>query len=106
MHADHVQLGRTYFPGLDMDNFTQESKARIEEDIDKDFQDGLDGIRRLPKGARYGVYSAYVYYYNLFKKIKKLNTQRLLQNKRIRVPNSAKYGLLITSYLRYRFNML
>jgi 15-cis-phytoene synthase len=106
MHADHVQLGRTYFPGLDMDNFTQESKARIEADIEKDFQDGLDGIRRLPKGARYGVYSAYVYYYNLFKKIKKLNSQRLLQNKRIRVPNSAKYGLLITSYLRYRFNML
>lgn len=106
MHADHIHLGRTYFPGLDMNNFDQESKIRIEADIEKDFMDGLDGIRRLPSGARYGVYSAYVYYFNLFKKIKKLNSQRLLQDKRIRVPNSAKYGLLVTSYLRYRFNLL
>lgn len=106
MHADHIHLGRTYFPGLDMSNFDQESKTRIEADIEKDFYDGLEGIRRLPSGARYGVYSAYVYYFNLFKKIKKLNSQRLLQDKRIRVPNSAKYGLLVTSYLRYRFNLL
>ncbi|MBU1011209.1 MAG: phytoene/squalene synthase family protein [Bacteroidetes bacterium] len=106
MHTDHVQLGRTYFPGIDMANFTAETKQRIEDDIAKDFADGLAGIRKLPHGARYGVYSAYVYYFSLFKKIKRLNSNMLLQNKRIRVPNSAKYGLLVTSYLRYRLNIL
>lgn len=106
MHTDHVQLGRTYFPGIDMANFTAKTKKRIEDDIAKDFADGLAGIRKLPHGARYGVYSAYVYYFSLFKKIKRLNSNMLLQNKRIRVPNSAKYGLLVTSYLRYRLNIL
>ncbi|MDP3461838.1 MAG: phytoene/squalene synthase family protein [Bacteroidales bacterium] len=106
MHADHVKLGRTYFPGLDMNNFDTETKIRIEDDIEKDFNDGLNGIRKLPKGARYGVYSAYVYYFSLFEKIKKLHSNKLLEDRRIRVPNSAKYGLLVSSYLRYRLNVL
>ncbi len=105
MHADHHHLGRTYFPNLDMNNFNQDVKQSIEMDIEKDFQDGLEGIRKLPMGARYGVYVAYVYYYNLFKKIKRIQSEKLL-NERIRVPNPAKYGMLISSYLRYRLNLM
>lgn len=106
LHADHLHLGRTYFPNLDMNNFTQEVKERIEADIEKDFQDGLNGIRKLPAGARYGVYVAYVYYHNLFKKIKRIQSEKLLEHKRIRVPNPVKYGMLVSSYLRYRLNLM
>ncbi len=106
LHADHLHLGRTYFPNLDMNNFTQEVKERIEGDIEKDFQDGLNGIRKLPAGARYGVYVAYVYYHNLFKKIKRIQSEKLLEHKRIRVPNPVKYGMLVSSYLRYRLNLM
>lgn len=106
LHNDHNNLGRTYFPGLDLSKFDIEAKQKIEKDIEKDFKDGLDGIRMLPSGARYGVYVAYVYYYNLFEKIKRLNAKRLLEDKRIRIPNTGKYLLLISSYLRYRLNML
>jgi len=35
-------------------------------------------IRQLPRGARFGVYIAYVYYLNLFRKIKALPTERIL----------------------------
>ncbi len=105
LHADHLHLGRTYFPDIDLNNFDQQSKERIEEDIEKDFQDGLAGIRKLPASARYGVYVAYVYYYSLFKKIKRIQSEKLLENKRIRVPNPTKYGMLVSSYLKYRFNM-
>lgn len=105
MHADHLHLGRTYFPNLDMNNFNQEVKESIEVDIEKDFHDGLEGIRKLPIGARYGVYVAYVYYHNLFKKIRRIQSEKLLQE-RVRVPNPAKYGMLVSSYLRYRLNLM
>ncbi|KAF0130429.1 MAG: crtB [Bacteroidetes bacterium] len=106
LNNDHQHLGRTYFPGLDLNNFDALAKEKIEIDIEKDFKDGLNGIRMLPSGARYGVYVAYVYYYNLFKKIKRLQAKRLLEDKRIRIPNTSKYLLLVSSYLRFRFNML
>ncbi len=37
LHADHLHLGRTYFPNLDLNNFDQLSKERIEADIEKRF---------------------------------------------------------------------
>ncbi|MGB0979797.1 MAG: phytoene/squalene synthase family protein, partial [Croceimicrobium sp.] len=70
LNADYNQLGRVYFPGVDMTVFNDSVKAEIEEDIEKDFKAGYEGIIQLPKQARFGVYVAYVYYYRLFMKIK------------------------------------
>lgn len=106
LHNDNKHLGRTYFPGLDINNFDKLKKEEIEADIEKDFSDGLEGIRQLPDGVRLGVYVAYVYYYNLFKKIKRLNAKRLLEDKRIRISNSSKYVLMASSFLRHKFNIL
>ncbi len=106
LNNDHAHLGRTYFPGLDLNIFDALAKKNIEADIEKDFKEGLNGIKMLPAGARYGVYVAYIYYYNLFKKIRKVKAQRLLQDKRIRIPNSSKYLLLVSSYFRYKLNLL
>ena len=106
MYNDHNHLGRTYFPGLDVKDFNHEAKKSIEADIEKDFKEGLEGIKKLPSGARYGVYVAYVYYYNLFKKIRRMHAKRLLEEKRIRIPNSSKYILLGFSFIRYKLNML
>jgi 15-cis-phytoene synthase len=102
---DYHGLGRSYFPGIEIEQFDQTTKARIEKEIDDDFQAGLDGIRRLPKGARFGVYVAYVYFYALFKKVRKVSAQRLLR-KRIRVPDPEKYALLVSSYMKDKMNML
>jgi phytoene synthase len=106
MYNDHNHLGRTYFPGLEVKEFNEKVKKDIEADIEKDFKDGLAGIRLLPKGVRYGVYVAYVYYYNLFKKIKKMPAKQLLENKRIRIPDTRKYLLLVSSYARFKLNIL
>jgi 15-cis-phytoene synthase len=102
---DYHGLGRSYFPGIEIEQFDQTTKARIEKEIDDDFQAGLDGIRRLPKGARFGVYVAYVYFYALFKKVRKVSAQLLLR-KRIRVPDPEKYALLVSSYMKDKMNML
>jgi len=102
---DHQNLGRTYFPGIDVKRMTAEDKRMIEADIQADFDAALIGIRVLPRGARFGVYVAYVYYLNLFRKIKALPTDRIL-TERVRVRNRRKIALLTTSYLRHSLGML
>lgn len=105
LKADHRNLGRSYFPNVDLSNFTLEDKRRIEQEIADDFREGLTGIRMLPAGARFGVYIAYVYFFQLFKKIRETHPKRLM-TERIRVPNTEKYSLLLSSYVRHRMNLL
>jgi 15-cis-phytoene synthase len=105
LKADVRGLGRCYFPGIDMKTWDEATKKAIEADIEKDFAEGLAGIRKLPDGARFGVYVAYVYFYELLKKIRKVEANRLL-DERIRVPDSRKYTLLIASYYRDVFNRI
>ncbi len=105
LKADHFGLGRTYFPGVNMDQFDDTEKKKIEDDIQKDFDEALIGIKQLPKGAKFGVYVAYVYFYALLKKIRRLPAERIL-NERVRISDPAKYMLLFSSLLRYRLGFL
>ena len=102
---DRLSLGRTYFPGLDLREMDNDMKRRIEQDVQADLDAALIGIRALPKGARFGVYMAYIYYVSLFQKIKALPSERILKE-RISVRNRRKLALLTTSYLRHSFGML
>jgi len=105
LKADYQELGRTYFPKIDLNAFNTEVKKEIEADIEIDFQLGYEGIKQLPKNARFGVYMAYIYYYKLFKKIKTTTAHTIL-NERVRIPNNKKYRLFLTSYVRHNLNML
>ena len=105
LKADYQELGRTYFPGIDLNEFNATVKKEIEADIEIDFQLGFEGIKQLPKKARFGVYMAYIYYYKLFKKIKTVPAHTIL-NERIRIHNNKKYRLFLTSYLRHNLNLI
>lgn len=105
LKADFKEMGRSYFPGIDINTFTEESKKAIEADIDKDFKEAYIGIKQLPSNARFGVYTAYVYYYALFRKIQSTPSTTIL-SERIRIPNNKKYQLLIGSYIKHSFNLL
>lgn len=105
IHADYQTLGRSYFPGVDISRFDEESKRAIESDIEKDFQDGYAGIKKLPQGVRLGVYIAYRYFYALFRKIQRTRPNRIMKE-RIRVPNTIKYTILFKSVVRHSFNIL
>ena len=105
LKADYQELGRTYFPGIDMQEFNATVKKEIEADIEKDFRAGYEGILQLPKEARFGVYMAYKYYFKLFKKIKTKSAHSIL-TERIRIPNYRKVRILFTSYLRHNLNLL
>lgn len=99
MHADVAELGRVYFPNLDIASFNEAQKKLIEEDIDKDFKHALEGIMKLPQGVKLGVYVTHVYYYKLFEKIRRTPAEKLL-HKRIRIPDAVKYYLILTTYLK------
>ena len=105
MKSDFDERGRVYFPGVDFVNFSARDKELIEADIKKDFDDAYVGIVQLPDGARFGVYLAYVYYTNLFKKIKRATAVRVTKE-RIRVRNRKKVYLLFSSALKSRLNLM
>ncbi|WP_454801113.1 phytoene/squalene synthase family protein [Mucilaginibacter phyllosphaerae] len=103
--SDYEDRGRTYFPEVDFTNFTEADKQLIETDIKKDFDDALEGIKQLPNGSRLGVYVAYVYYLQLFKKIKATTALTIMQ-KRIRVSDTQKLGLYFKARLHQKLNII
>jgi len=105
LNADFNGMGRSYFPGVDLTHFTEETKKEIEDDIAKDFHAGYEGIKQLPRSARFGVYVAYLYYMALFEKIKNTPCHVVLQS-RIRVRNRRKISILAYSYLKHQLNLL
>ena len=102
--SDFEERGRVYFPGVDFNEFNQSVKKRIEDDIQKDFNDSLIGIEQLPKSAKLGVKVAYLYYQKLFDKIKGLPAETITQT-RIRIPNSQKISLLVGTYFESKLGL-
>lgn len=101
MNEDYNLLNRVYFPNLDIKNFSNVEKNMIEDDIAKDFSEGLKGIKLLEKEAKKGVYLAYKYYISLFNKIKRLDAQDILKG-RVRVSNIKKIIILIISQIELK----
>lgn len=105
LKADMEGLERNYFPLLNISKMDDEVKAAIIAEIEHDLSEGYKGILKLPAEAKFGVYTAYVYYKMLLKKIK--NTPPMeIQSKRIRVPDYQKVGLLAKCYVNYRLNII
>lgn len=104
LRAD-FNMGRVYFPELTLDTLTDENKKMIEASIQADFDMALEGIKGLPKSARFGVYVAYVYYLSLFRKIQNTPSELVLKE-RIRVRNRHKLRLLAYSYVKHQLNLI
>jgi len=105
LKADYDDLNRTYFPNTDLTKLDEVSKQAIINDIESDFAEGLEGIKKLPMEAKFGVFMAYRYYRQLLKKLKR--TPALdIKNARIRVPNYKKIELLTRSYVKFQLNLL
>lgn len=105
VNADYQELNRTYFPDVDLSAFSDDNKRAIEEDILNEMDEALNGIRQLPRSCRKGVYLAYVYYKQLFRKIAKVPAEKVM-SERIRVSNGYKFYLMFDSLIRYKLNVL
>ncbi len=103
--ADYQNLSRNYFPGVDLATFSDAQKILIEKEIEEEFRLALIGIKLLPLSSRSGVYLSYIYYKELFNKIKHVSAHQIME-KRIRISNSHKIGLMFDSMIRYKMNVL
>jgi len=102
---DNLILNRNYFPGVDLNSFDEKSKKEIIDDIKEDFRVAYQGIVKLPLEAKFGVYTAYVYYKKLLNKLENTPCKEI-GNSRIRVSNYTKASLLAKSFVSYKLNMV
>ncbi len=98
-------LKRVYFPNVDMDDFNEESKKEIINEIELDFKNAIKGIARLPKNSRFAVYIAYRYYNKLLKKLKRTSSENIVK-KRVRIHNFQKFTVIARSYVKYQLNLI
>jgi len=105
LKADYDELNRTYFPNTDLTKLDEESKNQIIKEIEADFEAGYQGIVNLPLEAKFGVYTAYIYYKKLLSKLKKTPSAEI-KNTRIRVSDYQKFQLFAKCYFTYKLNSI
>ena len=96
--ADFKRLGRSYFPGVDVNNFNEETKQRLVADIDKDLRVSAESLPLLPSSARRAVAAAQLLFTQLNRQISKTSAQELI-NRRISVGAPQKLALLIKAVM-------
>jgi 15-cis-phytoene synthase len=102
---DNLVLNRNYFPGVDLNSFDEKSKLMIIKEIEEDFKVAYQGILKLPEEAKFGVYTAFVYYSKLLKKLENTPYHKI-GNERIRVSNYTKARLFANSFVSYKLNLI
>jgi phytoene/squalene synthetase len=102
---DNLVLNRNYFPGVDLKSFDEKSKAMIISEIEEDFRVAYEGIVKLPVDAKFGVYTAYIYYQKLLNKLEKTPCHKI-GTTRIRVSNYTKARLFANSFVSYKLKLV
>ncbi len=100
--SDMEERDRIYLPGVNHAiKIDDASKQNLEKEIEAEFHNALIGIKKLPAGVKLGVYSAYLYYVGLFKKIRRLKIKELMKQ-RVRVSNTTKLALLLRGLIEIK----
>lgn len=94
--TDWHELGRNYFPWVDPDAFTEDDKARILDDIDRDLEIAGRSIRELPRRVRAAVAAAHGLFSQLARRCRSTPAERLMDT-RIRVPDGEKIAIAVRS---------
>lgn len=102
---DNIVLNRNYFPGINFNTFNEESKLLIINEIEEDFAVAYQGILKLPLEAKFGVYTAFIYYKKLLLKLKNTPCHKI-GSQRIRVSNYTKARLLAKSFVSYKLKLV
>lgn len=96
LHDDFETLGRSYFPGIDPDSFTDAQRDRLVADIDDDLRVSGAIIPLLPGSSRRAVALAHGLFAELNRRLAVTPATELMQT-RIRVPNPVKLRIAAAS---------
>ena len=96
--ADFRDLGRSYFPGIRVDSFTDADKNRLLDDIEVDLRTAAAALRKLPPGSRRAVALAQSLFADLARRLRATPADRIA-NTRVRVPNPTKLRIAAAAAL-------
>lgn len=105
MKQDMLELERSYFPEVTVDNFSEQTKLSIIREVEEELREAYSGIIRLPASSKLAVYVAYTYYSKLLKKIRKTPASELM-SRRVRVSDFRKAVLFTQSLLLDKVNLI
>jgi len=95
---DHDVLGRTYFPGLDIEQFDDRRRDVILADIDADLAAAAAVIPRLPASSRRAVAAAHGLFAELSSRLAATPAARI-RAERVRVPTPVKARIVARAML-------
>ena len=87
--ADVDQLGRSYFPGIDVAELTEPQKRELCDDIDADLAAAAATLALLPRSSRRAVALAHGLFAELSRRIRRTPASTLIHT-RVRVPDPVK----------------
>ena len=96
--ADFQALGRSYFPGVNVDTFSEADKIRLLDDIDADLRVSAAVVPELPAGSRRAVALAQALFTELAVRLRATPADHLV-TARVRVPNPVKLRLAAAAAL-------
>jgi phytoene/squalene synthetase len=96
--ADFKSLGRSYFPNVTVNNFTNAERDRLVADIQTDIDVASAQLPSLPKSSSKAVAAALMLFEALNHKIANTPAELLVET-RIRVPNFQKLVILLRAAL-------
>jgi len=94
--ADFDALGRSYFPGVRVDAFTEHDKLRLLDDIDADLAVSAATVPLLPRSSRRAVALAQGLFAELSRRLRVTPAERL-RTTRVRVPNPVKARIALAA---------
>ena len=98
LKADFEQLGRSYFPHVNVASFNEETKNRLVKEIKEDLALSAKTIPLLPSSSRKAVVAAQLLFEALNRKIQKTPATKLIKT-RIRVTDIQKLFILLKAMI-------
>jgi 15-cis-phytoene synthase len=98
---DHDDLGRTYFPGTVVDDFTDRQRDAILDDIEADLAAAAAVVPLLPPGSRRAVAAAHALFAELARRLR-ATPARQIRVERVSVPSAVKARVLARALVSSR----
>jgi len=98
---DHDQLGRTYFPDVDVDHLDDARRDQLLDDIDADLAAAARAAAHLPPSSRSAVLAAHGLFAELSKRLRRTPAAEI-RRRRVRVPGPRKAAVLGRAVVRGR----
>lgn len=92
--ADSERLGRSYFPGIDVTQLTEQQKIVLLDDIDADLARAAETLPLLPPSSRRAVALAQRLFAELSRRLRRTPAEVLVRT-RVRVPDPVKMRIAI-----------